>query len=424
MNSEIASGEEFTDELRPGETLLQGQYVIERFLNSGGFGMTYIARDSLNRPVVIKECFPAALCTRSATHVQARSRANREDFRSIVRSFIKEAQRLSKLEHPNIVGVHQIFEDNDTAYMALDFIDGRDLLDVIENDHEKLAAAELQEILMKILGAVQHIHEQNILHRDISPDNILLDRTGKPVLIDFGAAREAASQSNRIPTELLMVKDGYSPQEFYVAGSEQSPSSDLYALAATFYHLLTGNAPPSSQIRLAEIAAQRDDPYVSVTQAAGGHDIHFLTAIDESLRIFPKDRLQSAADWLTKIDTEKRHQQALARAQQDKEIDLSISKMVSEANQKTETERQELPTSTAGAFAIGASRAPRNEAMLSAQAHEANHLETDPTQNSMIWRRPFFSRWRRSPSPNEFDSKQTGRKRFKSPIRIFGRTQP
>ena len=114
--------EAFADELKPGSTLMHGQYTIEGFLNAGGFGITYNARDSLDRRVVIKECFPGAFCRRSTALVTARSRAHQNELSSIVRLFVQEARSLAKLDHPHIVGVHQVFEENNTAYMALDFI--------------------------------------------------------------------------------------------------------------------------------------------------------------------------------------------------------------------------------------------------------------------------------------------------------------
>ena len=124
--------EEFIDELKPGTKLLHKQYVIEDFLNSGGFGITYLARDSLNRQVVIKECFPSSFCHRKNMSIQPRSRAHQAQLRGIVRLFAREAMSLAKVEHPNIVGVHNVFEDNNTAYMAMDYIKGRDLLEIIE----------------------------------------------------------------------------------------------------------------------------------------------------------------------------------------------------------------------------------------------------------------------------------------------------
>lgn len=328
----ISSGE-FSEELKPGTPLLQGQYVIERYLNSGGFGMTYLARDSLDRIVVIKECFPASFCARKDTYVGARSRSHQKDFKAIVKLFVQEARRLSKMKHPNIVGVHQVFEDNDTAYMALDYIKGQDLFDILDEGKIQLSPTDIRLMLLKILSAVGYIHDQDVLHRDISPDNILLEKSGNPILIDFGAAREKATKASRALTSMHIVKDGYSPQEFYIADAVQSPASDLYALAATFYHVIVGKAPPNSQARLACIAADKDDPYISILTLTKDYDRSFLTAIDKALNVFADDRVQSAREWITAIDIEKRRAHALALAKRDQKIDQSISKLVSETNQ-------------------------------------------------------------------------------------------
>ena len=299
--SELPSIEEA---LEPGTTLLNKQYEIVRYLSAGGFGITYLARDSLRRPVVIKECYPEAFCSRDKKTVRARSRAHQGEFRSFVHLFVKEARSLSKLKHPNVVGVHQVFEDNETAYMALDLINGVDLLSIIEDPNQNLDAAQIQDVLLKILDAVALIHSQDMLHRDISPDNILVDGTGNPVLIDFGAAREEASKKSRALSSVLVVKDGYSPQEFYFGGSRQGPYSDIYALGATFYHLISGTAPPHSQTRLAEIAGQNPDPCIPLKGRFPNYPASFLAAIDKAMSVFPKDRLQSALEWSQWIETD------------------------------------------------------------------------------------------------------------------------
>ncbi len=300
---EHADGEDaFADELAAGSTLMHGQYTIERFLNAGGFGITYAAKDSLDRRVVIKECFPGAFCRRSTVLVTARSRAHQSELASIVRLFVQEARSLAKMDHPNIVGVHQVFEENNTAYMALDFVEGQDLLEVIENGTTKLAPSVIENVLRKVLDAITFIHNQGILHRDISPDNILLDENNNPVLIDFGAAREQATKQSRVLSALRVVKDGYSPQEFYIAGSEQGAYSDLYALGATFYHLLTNDLPPNSQARLSAVASGESDPYQPLVGRVSGYSTDFLMAIDKSLEILPKDRIGSAQDWIAMMD--------------------------------------------------------------------------------------------------------------------------
>ena len=290
--------DDLIDELQPGVKLLKGQYTITRYINSGGFGITYLAKDSLDRDVVIKECFPSSVCRRSKVMVAARSRAHTAELRSIVQLFVREARNLAKIVHPNIVSVHQVFEDNGTAYMALDFIDGLDLQQIIDGEGERPAPAEIVEITEKLIKAVGFIHQNDMLHRDISPDNVLIDKKGEPILIDFGAARDKASQTNRAMSALRVVKDGYSPQEFYIAGSEQGPWSDLYALGATLYHLISDEAPVNGQARLGALAEDRPDPYVPLTGRFAGFPVGFLEAIDRALCTLPKQRLQTADEWL------------------------------------------------------------------------------------------------------------------------------
>lgn len=291
------------DELPPGSRLLFGQFTIESFLNSGGFGIVYLARDSLDRRVVIKECFPSTFCRRVGTTVGARSRQQQDSFQATVRSFLQEAVTLSKLDHPNIIKVHHVFEDNETAYMAMDYIDGPDLLQTVEGSARPLTPKEIVAHLTTMLGALEHVHAQGLLHRDISPDNILLDKTtGQPVLIDFGASRKDVTRKSRAVSGLRVVKDGYSPQEFYVHGSKQAPCSDLYALAASFYHLITGETPKTSQERLSSIAGREGDPLRPLAGRFRAYPHEFLQAIDKAMESFPRDRLQSVAEWRAMLD--------------------------------------------------------------------------------------------------------------------------
>ncbi|SNS93380.1 serine/threonine-protein kinase [Antarctobacter heliothermus] len=286
------------DGLPPGTPLCNGQYIVDKYLNAGGFGITYLARDSLGRRVVIKECFPNAICCRAGEAVRLRSQTFDVDFSRAVELFQKEARALAHLQHPNIVGVHQIFEANGTAYMALDFVEGTDLFDMIDYSPNALTPEAIRELAVILLQALGYVHRNGILHRDISPDNILLDTMGTPVLIDFGAARQGASQASRVLSRVHTVKDGYSPQEFYIAGSAQSRSSDLYALAATFVHLIEGHPPPNSSLRLAAVAEQKPDPYRPLLGRFPAQDQRLLAAIDRCLNLFAKDRLQSADAWL------------------------------------------------------------------------------------------------------------------------------
>jgi len=333
QNSLSHHSEEFPDELVPDTLLLHGQYQIESYLIRGGFGITYLARDSLDRRVVIKECFPNSICCRIDGLVQAKSREQQDQLATLLRHFLREARRLARLSHPNIVGVHQVFEENNTAYMALDYVDGMDLLSVVEEFPQRLTPDTIRSMLIKSLGAIKYIHDKGILHRDISPDNILLDKAENLTLIDFGAAREQASRESRALSSLLAVKDGYSPQEFYLRNVTQHPSSDLYSLGATFYHLMTGAAPPDSQQRLAAVAADAMDPFVPLSTYTADFEPDFVKAINKVLKLFPEDRFQSAQEWVEAIDPERRRQAALVSASGDKSIRLKVSQLVAETNQ-------------------------------------------------------------------------------------------
>jgi serine/threonine protein kinase len=194
------------------------------------------------------------------------------------------------------------------------------LLDIIENDPDRLSPEDVNKLLQKILEALSYIHGHDILHRDISPDNIIIDHDNLPVLIDFGAARESATRVSRVLSKVLTVKDGYSPQEFYLAGSDQ-------LVPATSTHW----PPPSTtwsaaRRRRRRIRAWR--PRRARRSTRWNHSArpratiaHFIDAINSCLSVFPKDRLQSAASWRDMIDHDRRQQLLLQEAEQDVELE-------------------------------------------------------------------------------------------------------
>ncbi|MEM6693496.1 MAG: serine/threonine-protein kinase [Pseudomonadota bacterium] len=331
------------DTLKPGATLLQGQYRIIDHLNSGGFGITYLARDSLDRKVVVKECFPNMMCAREGTDVVARSKEMTKELTAVVRHFVGEARRMSVLEHPNIVGVHQVFQDNNTAYMALDFVQGCDLLNLIDDTGTQLSPEAVKSMLVKLLQAIQYVHDNDVLHRDISPDNVLVNENNDPVLIDFGAAREVATNASRMLSALHVVKDGYSPQEFYLGNNSQSPASDLYSLAATFYHVITGSPPPNSQVRLAALASEEPDPCRPISNGIEGYDQYFIEALNRAMSVFPKDRLQSATEWMEEIDQAQRQRALRERALRDQSLDLVIRELTIATNAEMMATEEEAP---------------------------------------------------------------------------------
>ncbi len=296
--AETLNRSDYDDELLPGTTLFHGQYRIIRFINSGGFGITYLAKDSLDRDVVIKECFSSTFCRRTATRVRARSHGTQGHMQKIVQSFLYEARSLASLKHPNIVGVHQVFEENDTAYMVLDYIRGHDLLDIIDEKRGGLTPDRIMAITAKLVSAVGYIHSKDLLHCDVSPDNIFIDHEGEPILIDFGAARRCASGEAQKYSGLSVVKDGYSPHELYAAGGNSGPWSDIYSLAASLYHAITGTAPENCQTRLGALAEKRPDTCKPLAGAVSGYPCGFLESIDRAMSVVSRARFQTAADWL------------------------------------------------------------------------------------------------------------------------------
>jgi len=296
--SEPLTADTFGDELLPGTTLFHGQYRITRFINSGGFGITYLAKDSLDRDVVIKECFSSTFCRRTETRVRARSQSTRDHMQRIVKSFLNEARSLASLKHPNIVGVHQVFEDNDTAYMALDYIRGYDLLEIVDEKKAELTPDQIVTIAAKLASAIDYIHGNGLLHCDISPDNIFINHEGEPILIDFGAARRSASGEAQKYSGLSVVKDGYSPHELYATGGNSGPWSDIYSLAASLYHAISGHSPENCQSRLGAMAEKRADPVKPLAGTVAGYPRGFLESIDKAMAVIPASRFQTAAEWL------------------------------------------------------------------------------------------------------------------------------
>ena len=328
--TELMSREALPD----GTNLLGKQFTITKRMSAGGFGITYRARDNaLGRDVVLKECFSEHYCVRSGKNVVAKSDEFQKQFRSVVKMFMREAQSLAKLRHPNIVGVHRVFEENGTAYMVLDLIDGNDLHDIIESSDQPLPPDLVIDILMRLLDAIEKVHEADLLHRDISPDNIIIDHDGNPVLIDFGAARSDASRRTRAISSLLVVKDGYSPKELYTAGSIQAPCSDLYALGATFYHVVSGEAPIDSQTRMASVASYKPDPCKPLAGRFDNYAPEFRAAIDQAMQTLPADRIQSAADWRSMMSKAVGGAPSAAPAADSETLKNSLISLVQETNE-------------------------------------------------------------------------------------------
>ena len=232
----------------PGGTMLSGRYMLGKVLGYGGFGVTYIAWDTrLNRAVAVKEFFPNSLSTRTIGETQVNCYDDKASqyFREGVRKMMDEGNRLSKFSsNENIVDVYDCFEENNTAYIVMEYLEGEDLKQYLGEKGGKLSPEEAVEIILPVLNALEDMHRENIIHRDISPDNIFICKNGKIKLLDFGSARLAVEDSDKSLS--IMIKKGYAPKEQYAGRSKQGSWTDVYAVCATLYKMITGELPPES----------------------------------------------------------------------------------------------------------------------------------------------------------------------------------
>lgn len=238
--------------LKPG-TLLANRYVIGRVLGQGGFGVTYVARDNQIRArVAVKEYLPMEFVSRdvNGTSLFLNSQNRREDYEYGKQQFLAEARTLAEFvgsEH--IVSIHNYFEANGTAYFTMEFVEGVNLKTRLEQNGGPLPVHEANRILLPIMEALDWVHSKGIIHRDISPDNIMIRRDGDAKLIDFGAARYSTGEKSKSLD--VVLKHGFAPMEQYSRHGRQGPYTDVYAMAATYYYAITGRAPTDAADRIA-----------------------------------------------------------------------------------------------------------------------------------------------------------------------------
>ncbi|HEY1391839.1 MAG TPA: serine/threonine-protein kinase, partial [Methylibium sp.] len=269
------------------------EFEILSVIGEGGFGIVYLAQDhSLGRQVAIKEYMPAALAARTrALTVSVLSQRHAETFAAGLRSFINEARLLAQFDHPALLKVYRFWEAHGTAYMVMPYYAGITLSQTLKRLKASPDEARLRALLHQLLDALELMHAARCYHRDISPDNILIQPDGRPLLLDFGAARRVIGDMTRALTVIL--KTGYAPVEQYGEMPElkQGPWTDLYALASVVHYAIMGNTPPPS------IQRYLNDKFVPLSRAAAGrYSPGFLQAMDRALAVLPKDRPQSAAE--------------------------------------------------------------------------------------------------------------------------------
>jgi serine/threonine protein kinase len=271
-----------------------GDYRIERVLGVGPFGVTYLALDSQNRRVVIKEYLPSDIVTREGTALRGETATDDDLLRRGRERFLSEGKRLQRVKHASIVRAHNAFEANNTGYLVFEHETGETLADALTGAHTLADEPLLRRFAFTLLDALEAVHEVSFLHGKVEPSNILLRSDGTPVLLDFGNARAATGLTRRASIALV---PGYAAIEQYTSHEAQGPWTDLYGLAAVLYRVVSGKDPLDAPARLLE------DRLLPAVQAGSGRFSRtFLSGVDAALVVRPEDRPQTVAEWRPMLD--------------------------------------------------------------------------------------------------------------------------
>lgn len=301
-------------------TILAGKYLLGRVLGEGGFGITYLAWDlNMEMPVAIKEYFPVGLATRDARNASNEAISIMPGdkltyYENGLKGFGQEARNLAKFRQlPGVVSVKELFFENQTAYLVMEYVEGISLSKYLEKNGP-LSEKVTLEIMSPLLHALAQVHREGIIHRDISPDNIMVGEGGKVTLIDFGSAR--MSTGNETKSLTILLKHGYAPPEQYQTRGKQGPWTDIYALCATMYRMMSGHVPEESIDRMGEdllkplIQLKEGNPDVRVSS-------HVSQVISKGLRIQSGERYQSVEELIEDLYHPQREavQEGAARGQ-------------------------------------------------------------------------------------------------------------
>ena len=285
----------YTMHLRNNTLLQGGKYKIVRFIASGGFGCTYEAHHTLlDSRVALKEFFVGDFCNRDEAtgQVTIATKSKEQLVGKLKKKFMDEARALFKMKHPGIVRVIDIFEENGTAYYAMEYIEGQSLSDVVKK-RGKLPEAEAVGYIRQVAEALKYVHSLNRLHLDIKPGNIMLNKEGKAILIDFGASKHYDDETGENTSTLLGINTkGYAPvEQMNQSFRSFSPATDIYALGATLYKLLTGITPPLSTLLNSEEATLAPLP------SCISPSIRY--AVESAMQLLRKNRPQSVNTFLS-----------------------------------------------------------------------------------------------------------------------------
>ncbi len=275
--------------LKPG-TILKDRYILGLVIGFGGFGITYKAWDkSLDMVVAIKEYYPAGIVQRvpGDSDVSVYATDRKKEYYAGMTRFLTEAKNMASFSDvPNIVHVNNYFEENNTAYIVMEHLEGKTLKKVLK-DKGTLTDEEIIDIMIPVMDALQGIHKKGIIHRDVSPENIYICNDGNIKLIDFGAARFSDTENEM--TRSVILKAGYAPVEQYMAKSKQGPYTDIYALGATMYTCLTGETPDES------VSRETKDTLKSPEELNGNIPRYISEAVMKAMAINPELRFQNVA---------------------------------------------------------------------------------------------------------------------------------
>jgi serine/threonine protein kinase len=275
--------------LLPHGTMLANTYRIGRVLGRpGGFGVTYLAWDMhLQQRVAVKEYLPRDRVARDNTSLEVSVHMPEQaaDFTYGLDQFLAEARMIAKFDHPNIVRVRNFFRAFGTAYLVMDYYEGRSLGDYLAQLDQPVAVEAAGQMMVSVLDGLQFVHDRGVLHRDVKPHNIYMTSTGRVILLDFGAARQAAGE--RIDSISVVLSEGYAPLEQYQKNSPQGPWTDIYGVGATLYRMLKGAPPPVALDRLGT------DPL----DADLGLPAPLVTVIRKALAVLPPGRYATALEF-------------------------------------------------------------------------------------------------------------------------------
>ena len=298
----------------PAGSILYGRYIIGKVLGQGGFGITYLAQDFQTKELVaIKEYFPDTMATRTNTiTVTAFTGERGENFAYGRSSFLDEAKTMAEFsDNPNVAGVQLYFEENGTAYFVMEYIDGCSFQEYIQNHGGRLSWAETARIMFPVMNALAEIHENGIIHRDVTPDNIYISKNGTVKLLDFGAARHSLGNVSRSLDVIL--KHGFAPKEQYSRRGRQGPYTDVYAVSATIYYAITGIKPDDA----IERADEDNTPLPSQIGAKISQPLE--DALMKGLAVKAEDRYQNMGELYTALTSLKSVESSSKQAAPQKE---------------------------------------------------------------------------------------------------------